>query len=180
MAPAEIAFLRGILLGKKRYAEFGAGGSTCLAVQCGLNQMRSVESDQGWIEQTRNESGPQVEFIHIDINADPRKWGAPADDSKRDNWPAYSGGLDDLTWTPQVILVDGRFRVACSLKALRVMDDDTILLVHDYTKRFFYHIIEPWFRRIAEVGSMVAFRKAHHQSASELDALITSFEYTTT
>jgi hypothetical protein len=57
------------------------------------------------------------------------------------------------------ILVDGRFRVACALHAIDYLDNNGILLVHDYTNRPQYHVIEQFYRKIGGVETLAVFQK---------------------
>jgi len=50
MRPREIAYLTGLLKTTRQMVEFGAGGSTALAIKMGVSHLVSVESDAGWID----------------------------------------------------------------------------------------------------------------------------------
>ncbi len=49
---------------------------------------------------------------------------------------------------PDFILIDGRFRVACCLNLLKFMNKknfNTIILLDDFKKRTYYHVLKEYF-----------------------------------
>ena len=58
-----------------------------------------------------------------------------------------------------IILIDGRFRVACALDVFKKIKNDTIILIHDYSKRINYHIIEKYYIKLKTWDSLAAFIK---------------------
>lgn len=164
----ELGLLRGVLLGKKNYAEFGMGGSTLLAKEY-AERICSVESNADWIAKVG------MNAVYVDINADPDNWGWPKDESKRENWPQYSSGLDAIDWIPDVILVDGRFRVACALKSIAHMSSETLLLIHDYVPRKAYHVVEKYLNKLATCNTFAVFAKGDNTEG--LADVIAGHEY---
>ena len=94
-------------------------------------------------------------FYYIDVNAG--DWGHPKDHTKKDNWHLYSSALDLVDDVPDIVLVDGRFRVACAVKAYYKLKDG-VMLVHDYAREQ-YHVIEELFELIERKDNLAAFRK---------------------
>ncbi|MBV8978153.1 MAG: hypothetical protein JOZ13_12325 [Alphaproteobacteria bacterium] len=109
----------------RAYFELGMGGSTLMAARSGVGQIVSVDSDNTWIEAVRahKEIAPRcadgsMSLLYADIGpvAD---WGRPADRSAIRQWSRYiSAGWAE--WArreclPDLVLVDGRFRIACCL-----------------------------------------------------------------
>jgi hypothetical protein len=126
---AEQALLRRVLAsGQRRYAEFGAGHSTCLAARSPLETIISVESDPAWAERVRREAdvaaaiaSRRAAVLHAEIGP-VGAWGAPTDPASRHLWPNYLRAMW-AEWArrralPDVVLVDGRFRVASALSVL--------------------------------------------------------------
>ena len=62
--------------------------------------------------------------------------------------------------TPDLIMVDGRFRVACALTCLKYMMEspDTVLLVDDYRNRPNFQVIEEFASLEGMAGRMGIFR----------------------
>ena len=116
-------FERVIRSGVRRYLEWGMGGSTLVAVRANLETIVSVDSDRNWVEAVRRheEIAPRIasgsmSVIHGDIGPT-REWGNPADRSQVHRWPEYLAApwaeWDRRGALPDLIFVDGRFRVSC-------------------------------------------------------------------
>lgn len=118
-------FERVLAGGVQRYLEFGMGGSTIAAIQAGAKEIVAVDSSAAWVESMR--ASPQIAsyvpsdaitLIHADIGP-VGEWGRPFDRGAIDRWPAYIA----KPWAewgrrgtlPDVVFVDGRFRVASIL-----------------------------------------------------------------
>lgn len=135
------------------YLEFGAGSSTLAAIRLGVDVV-SVESDRaflGAIERRIRDSGiresaQSLELIHADIGRT-GPWGKPVfpSISRPRSWARYP----TAPWTrlgqnyrADMILVDGRFRVACALAViLHQPESNWMLLVDDYLGRSHYEDI---------------------------------------
>jgi hypothetical protein len=155
----EINLFTAYLKESKSYFEFGSGGSTCLAVQLGIPSIVSVESDINWINKLRTFQvvKDKVQFHYIDIDANPDNWGYPKTLNKISNWHYYSGVI--TPYNPDLIFVDGRFRVACCLRSWLIMSEDSFLMIHDYKDRTQYHIIEQFFELVESLNTLYVFRK---------------------
>jgi hypothetical protein len=92
------------------------------------------------------------------MNTLPNTWGYPGPYSNRDSWISYSSPPK----TPvDLILIDGRFRVACALKCFSIIGSDTILLFDDFLNRPEYHIVLDYYSIISKTvdNVMVALQK---------------------
>jgi hypothetical protein len=144
MSEAELGFFRHLLEagGFARYGEFGLGGSTLEAVRRDFAMLVSVESDAGWLAAAAGHpelaaaiAAGRLTLRHGDIGpvAD---WGRPRDRAAIDGWPGYVAGFWE-EWSrrgaaPDLVFVDGRFRVAAALSALlRSEAAPPAVLVHD-------------------------------------------------
>jgi len=118
-------FDRTVQRGFRRYAEFGMGGSTLVAVRADFERIVSVDSDGAWVGaiRTHEEIAPAVasgraRILHADIGK-VGAWGAPADKSLIQQWPQYISKMwaewSALEASPDLIFIDGRFRTACCL-----------------------------------------------------------------
>jgi len=166
------------------YFEWGCGGSTCAACDYrNIHKVISVESSLQWIGKVMNVPAIAsairaggVNFIYIDINADETNYGRPKDTSKRANWPQYSRAIKRNLNKYGLILIDGRFRVACALHALDHIEANGLMLVHDYTNRPHYHCIEQFYDKVAAYGTLTAFKKKSEYDHTQLLALIKKYE----
>jgi len=148
--------------------EYGSGGSTVLAAEMEDKHVTSVESDRGWARMMKDwfranppARGSRVDVVWCDIGPT-RDWGHPKDESAWRRFPDYPLKV----WRrkdfrhPDVVLVDGRFRIGCALATAFSITRPVTLLFDDYTKR-------PWFQKVEEflgtphiIGRMAAFEIA--------------------
>lgn len=167
MTAAEEACLRRHLSMARYYLEFGAGGSTLAAVEAGVPRIASVESDPRWLARLRADPGiadaeqaGRLLLHHGDIGPAIGRFGRPGSDEHRDRWPNYyttiwnhvAGELLDL------VLIDGRFRVASALSTLIRCRADTLLMIHDLWNRPAYHPLLPYLDWVESVDSLGVFR----------------------
>jgi hypothetical protein len=152
MRPGEIALLRSVLSGAHSYLEFGAGGSTVFALRQGVGNVVSVESDVAWIERLHADPtaaeavrDSRLHLLHADIGAI-SGLGRPVNEDARTRWPSYARApwphvqADRL----DVVLIDGRFRVACILETALRCSEQTSIVIHDFWNRPDYHVVLPF------------------------------------
>ena len=60
---------------------------------------------------------------------------------------------------PDLILVDGRFRVAAALESLPRMRSDAKLVVHDFWNCEQYQVILPFFECVDRTDTLAVFRR---------------------
>ncbi|MBE0453896.1 hypothetical protein [Roseovarius autotrophicus] len=162
---AEAAHLRAAYEDASAILEYGSGGSTVMASEMPGKRVWSVESDEAWAAMMRGwfkanppATGTTVEVIWADIGPT-RQWGHPTDRSGYLRYPRYPLGIlerDDVS--PDLVLVDGRFRTGCALAAALHAKAPLRLLFDDYAPRRHYHRIEEFIgapRRM--VGRMAEF-----------------------
>lgn len=139
-----------LLAGATCYLEYGTGGTTVLAAQLGVSLSYCVDSDPSWLSVVEHKvkkiapSGRQI-LLHADIGP-VGEWGYPTDQPPRvaawdyalNVWRRL--GADEVS--PDVILVDGRFRVACFLASLLHARPETRIVFDDYLDRLFYRAVE--------------------------------------
>ncbi len=138
-----IALLEEKLATCRCYLEFGAGGSTRLAASLGVPHVFSVESDAAWAAAVRRELSDTghrglVKVRTVDIGAT-AKFGYPVGRESVETWPDYPiaiwRDIEDANVTPDLVLIDGRFRVACLLVCLLKCKPGTLILFDDYVGR---------------------------------------------
>jgi hypothetical protein len=171
MNKSEQEAFRRALHGCNRYAEYGAGGSTCVAYTYPLASLVSVESDPLFVDRVRTLC-PTADVRWIDIGPI-RGYGHPTDESMRHAWPSYSD--QDLA-DPDIVLVDGRFRVACCVNVLLRYPDAT-LLVHDFPMRTEYHAILPFVHIRSTTDTLVTLQKREGVNDDELRQLYSAYAY---
>lgn len=129
--------------------EYGSGSSTEFLIH-NKKKCMSVESDYSFLInllQKISIHGFALSSIPVFIDIGPTKeWGYPLDKSKQSNWHTYSLKpweiLNDAKITPDLVLIDGRFRVACMLATLVSISKPTRIIFDDYVDRPYKNIIE--------------------------------------
>ena len=164
MPAAETAFVLTEFAKAKVILEYGMGGSTVVAAETQGHTVFSVESDRSWHGKmehwfARNPPAATVHLHHADIGPT-GKWGHPADRRRLNLWSGYPVSVwdrDDFRH-PDLVLVDGRFRLACMLTTLFRIQRATRLLVDDYIDRPPYHVIETLVGAPRMMGRMATFQ----------------------
>jgi len=136
------------------YFEFGSGGSTNIASYYKLKTY-SVESDVKWHKKLKD-NDIKANYITIDLKAQSK--GFPGNETNIENWKKYIQAYKK-EYNANIILIDGRFRVACGLDIFTKINNDCIVLIHDYKKRYKYHILEKFYLKIEKWDSLVALIK---------------------
>ena len=128
----------------KSYFEFGSGGSTYQAsIRENIQRIISIESDSEWHAKLMSLiKNPVVQLVYCDIKTIPNTWGHPGAGSTIDDWRKYSGAIQKYgDKTVDLILIDGRFRVACCLKCFDIISDSCLIAFDDFLDRKPYHIV---------------------------------------
>lgn len=160
MSTGERTLFEALLKPARAYLEFGSGGSTVLANSLGVGQIVAVDSSLDWLKRvgTAVSRSPSVRLFHADIGPI-SDWGYPTSDEYKSAYGHYHGSI----WETfdgsgfDLVLVDGRFRVACFAEAIRRVRPDVLVAVHDYRSRPHYHQIEAIGRCVAECEDLSVF-----------------------
>lgn len=152
----------------RSYLEYGGGGSTVLAAK--LNKpFVSVDTDQHYLAAVRRKIGslaPHQHLVHANIGWT-RLCGEPVFKSlgarRQKKWKAYA----ELPWkfvapgsVPDLVMVDGRFRVAAALTSCVHLASvpESRVVVDDYAGRPHYQVIENFARLERMAGRMAIFQ----------------------
>src|SRR5690554_4068191 len=125
MTPSEVALFDKTIKNSSAYLEFGMGGSTFRALQKSNAKIYSIESSADWIRTMReywwirHMEKKRLSVFHVDIGST-KEWGIPSNNESKELFPNYSGMVYNVIQkdTIDTILIDGRFRIACALKAI--------------------------------------------------------------
>ena len=145
--------------------EYGSGGSTVMAAEMPGKTVVSVESDaawargmQAWFADHPPAEGTTIEVLWADIGPT-KEWGHPAEDSGWRRYARYPLKVwERAGFAPEVVLVDGRFRVGCALAALFRAPAPLTLMFDDYAPRHHYHVVEDYLGRPDMVGRMAVWK----------------------
>lgn len=163
MPDAEVAHLKEAYQSAQVILEYGSGGSTRIAAKMPGKYILSVESDRDWVRNLRREiaaSSPRSPVIvhHVDIGAT-AAWGRVVDDSGWRQYHRYPNSIWDERFFrhPDVVLIDGRFRVACLMATLLRIQRPVRVLFDDYADRPKYQRAEAIVRPLRLIGRMAEF-----------------------
>ncbi len=166
MPDAEAAGLRAAYAGAGVILEYGTGGSTLMAAEMPDKVIFAVESDRYWLSMMRAwmvaHPGASTVNLHRADVGPTRRWGHPRNELRWRQYADYSLGVwDRMDFVhPDVVLIDGRFRVACFLATiLRIVRPVTVMF-DDYLPRLKYRAVEEWFEPVQLIGRMARFQVA--------------------
>ena len=126
----------------KVYFEYGVGASTRWVLENTSSNIIAIDTDKEWIDFVNTEvDSLRVKLIWVNLG-NLTKWGRPNSYKYRDSFTDYVGGVWNFKKKADVILIDGRFRVACFLYSLLYSKTDSIIIFDDYFERPWYHIVE--------------------------------------
>jgi hypothetical protein len=151
------------------YLEYGSGGSTYNAVlKNNIKKIVSVESDKDWYNKMNNMiNNNKLIYKYIELNAKPNNYGYP------ENVPfnimkLYPSVIEEYKYINfDLILIDGRFRVACALICFKYIDNNCFMIVDDIIGRDYYNEIYNYYDKIESAGRMVIFKKKYINNPSE-------------
>ena len=165
-----LTFFRRRMHETRVYLEYGSGASTLVAASH-VPMVISVECDRVFAKAVKehvtasaHENDVRIIYANIGVT---EEWGYPLFHStsarRLEAWRNYAEApwrvLTPLHITPDTILIDGRFRVACALRCFLSVDRSCCVLVDDYGDRDYYKEIERHSDIVAMHGRMAEFRK---------------------
>lgn len=168
----------------RNYLEFGSGGSTFTALLNSQANVFSVESNLDFIDHLRtwdyikeSEKNKRLIFEHINIGK-VGDWGMPLEKEKIELFPNYS----ELIFKKHnirfdCILIDGRFRIACTLNSILNGCVFTKYIIHDFWNRPKYRIVLKYLDVIAYEGTMLIARAKGNINITQLCNDINRFKY---
>ena len=170
------------------YLEYGCGGSTLFALER-ASLVVSVENHKPWYEAVRRDKRCQRQplacfYVNTGLTS---KWGYPVHQSKASLRRLFWSRYTTRPWSflrrhriiPDVILVDGRFRVACVLRSILELPPAamTLFILDDYiSRKDAYNAIIPFIKDAEYLDRALLFRKATDFNTSILRTTLRRFE----
>lgn len=148
------------------YLEYGCGGSTVYASRFrNLKFILSVDTSAEWVRAIREEvlgsSEVQLYLGHIDLG-EVGDWGVPKDTTRYKDFWMYSVApwqkANEQKIFPDLVLIDGRFRVSCFLYSLIAARTGTTIIFDDYFDRPEYFEVENFCPVEKRVGRSAVFK----------------------
>lgn len=164
------------------YAEIGMGQSTVFADrQEHLEQVIAVDTSPEWARIVQYLTSPKTVIAHVDLGS-VGNWGRPTSYDKRDNIRSYSTAVFRGAKEPDLVLIDGRFRVFCFLTVYLLSKPGTRIIFDDYMPRKHYQVIEELVQPVAHNSRQVVFEREsgldeNETRRREFIRLIDKFEY---
>lgn len=170
--PDTLAWMDTQLRRTSYYLEFGCGGTTLLANSLGIRTL-SVESDAHYAEVVRRSlpHPERTEVLAPDMGVT-GPWGMPVFFATRKGGryvrPAFQRIRGEF---PDLIFVDGRYRVACVLESANQAERfgaRSTLLLDDYVPRAHYRVLEKYLGPPEIVGRAAIFRTGNSAITDEI------------
>ena len=102
------------------------------------------------------------------MDTKPNTWGNPGKNSTNTQQINYSNHMRNLSKEEQknidLVLIDGRFRIACCLKCFDIINSDCMIAFDDFLNRKNYHIVLDYFNIVEETSNkcMVILKKKNN------------------
>ena len=165
------------------YGEYGCGQSTIWMAKNTNAKINSVDTSSLWVQRVENKTKyfNNVKIKVIDCG-ELGNYGFPITYEKRHNFHFYI----NFFWynkqdSPDTILIDGRFRVACFLTCLLKSKPGTKIIFDDYLNRPKYHLVEEYLKPIEFCGRQALFitpkKEAIYYEKAKLESEIERFLY---
>jgi hypothetical protein len=170
------ALFREVVSTAQVYAEYGVGLSTGHVYTNTSARIVSVESSVEWANRiAKGKDSSRIKIYAIDLGP-LGEWGTPLTYAKRANFPAYVGAIWQAGAKPDVVLIDGRFRVASFLASVLHSAPGTRILFDDYIDRPHYHLVEEFVPRRETCGRQALFERPAAVDDQALKRVITQFQ----
>ena len=161
------------------YFEYGCGKSTEFVLKYLSCAIFAVDTSKDWVHKIQSlegfESSDRLNLSWVDVGV-VGNWGTPTSFKKRHNFKKYA----ELLWLnnkiPDLVLIDGRFRVSCFLTSVKFAPVGTRILFDDYTNRPFYHVVEEFCQKLDTCGRQALFEVSQKAKQEISDNIIQSFE----
>lgn len=160
------------------YGEYGVGDSTVWMATHTSLPIVSVDTSEEWIVFVRERlpDDGSAHLTHIDLGP-LGAWGRPLTYQARNAFIDYAEAPFSTAIRPDLILVDGRLRVACFLTALLRANSGATVIFDDYMRRPHYHVVEEIVLRDEDDGRQARFTVPRDRDMSAIRELRDAFLY---
>ena len=189
MTNNEIILLEKYYRNSKNYFEFGSGGSTVYAIKNNIENIESVETDNDWVNRIKKDPlvSNKLKEKKLKIHMFPLNFEWTKAVSWKPNYKKYLKTCDKSNWNNyskiirkcdlklDLVLVDGRFRVASCLETIKKVDNNCFILIHDYRQQKSatsirgYEFVEKYLDIIEFKDNLYVFKKKQNINFMELE-----------
>ena len=161
------------------YFEYGCGKSTEYMYSYSSCNIYSVDTDLQWIKKiqqlTNGKKDKRLNLHWVDVG-EVEQWGYPVSYLKRKFFYNYANNFYTLDKKPDLVLIDGRFRVFCFLTTLKNAPTGTKIIFDDYNNRPLYHVIEEFSPLLDKCGRQGLFEVDSKAKNLINDEILVSFQ----
>jgi hypothetical protein len=104
-------------------------------------------------------------------------WGLPTTYDRRENFRSYVTAIWEGGESPDFVLIDGRFRVACFFYTVMRAGPGTRIVFDDYKFRPHYHLVEEVLVPTERNGRQCLFVVPEKRNTEALERLVDQFLY---
>lgn len=162
------------------YGEYGCGQSTVWTALNTNATILSVDTSLEWIQNVKSvvpDSTRLNDLRWVDVG-ELANLGKPISFKKRENFIFYMNSIWEKPGiNPDLVLIDGRFRVACFLTSLLKSEPGTKIIFDDYVSRPYYHVVEDFIAPIRFCGRQALFIKQGFIDTEKILGEINRFQY---
>jgi len=163
----------------KTYFEYGCGKSTEFMYFHSNCKILSVDTSKFWVEKIKSISSldkdERLNLKWIDVG-DIGEWGYPKSFKMRENFQVYANWFWKQNEIPDLVLIDGRFRVFCFLTSMKYAPIGTKIIFDDYINRPQYHLVEEFTTILDKCGRQALFEVTNEAKEMINDKTLLSFQ----
>ena len=164
--PNELIAFLSFLTNETIFFETGSGCSSVIAKYY-AKKTYAVEGCKQWYE-LGIKNGLKDNLIFHDLKPDNQRWSYPGKKSTLEDWKKYFQSYNK-SYNADVILIDGRFKLATALDIFDKIKDDTVVFIHEYQHRKQYFVIEEYYQYIYHWDLLTAFVKKRNIKSIPLE-----------
>jgi len=123
------------------YLEYGSGLSTIYAANKTNASIYSVDTSAIWRDWVKSKVSREITLSFVNLG-EVKNFGRPKSYNFYNSFYSYANSPFDAGFNPDLILIDGRFRVFVFCTVLLRAKAGTFIIFDDYVSRDNYHIVE--------------------------------------
>lgn len=170
-------FFEAIASSAEVYGEYGVGASTEWVYRNTENLIVATETSPEWARKVLAGKDPSRIKIELVDVGDLKYWGFPENYRNRMNFRTYTTSIWSRGYSPDFVLIDGRFRVCCFFTSLLNAKPGTKILFDDYGDRPHYHIAAEFVAPLEMARNQALFEVPERLNVDELKELAGAFQY---